>query len=392
MGKYKTSFDKIINRRNTGCLKFDHGISRKGRDDLIPLWVADMDFQLPEIVLDKIKERVDHGIFGYTEPDTEYYEALKKWYQKRHGWAIEEKWTTVTPGVVYAIATAIKAFTKEGDAVLLQSPVYYPFYKCIESNQRVLIDNPLVYKDGHYQIDFEDYEKKIVDNGVKLFLLCNPHNPVGRVWRREELLRIGEICRKHNVIVFADEIHGDFTYSKYQYIPFASLGKEISELSVVGTSGSKTFNLAGLQTANIFIPNQVLKKKFRLANSAAGYSHANTLGLTANWAAYTYGEEWHDDLVSYLEENLTFVRDFLEKELPQIKLVEPEGTYLIWLDCSGLTDDYRKLREIFEEKAHLWTDDGVIFGRDSALFERINIATQRSVLERAFNQLKEAIT
>ncbi len=384
-------FDQVINRKNTSSLKYDFGPERKGRDDLLPLWVADMDFRLPDEVIAALKERVAHGIFGYTDPKPPYHEALAHWWQNHHGWEIDPEWNTVTPGVVYALATAVRAFTEKGDGVLIQQPVYYPFSEVIIDNQRKLVNNQLRYQNGVYSIDFADFEQKIVEHQVKLFLLCSPHNPAGRVWTREELLKMGEICIRHDVIIVSDEIHADFVYHPHKHIPFASLSAELADHVVVCTSPSKTFNLAGLQIANILIPSETLRRRFRHENAAAGYSQGNALGMFACQQVYEKGEAWYQELLGYLQENLTFVREFLQNRIPEIKLVEPEGTYLIWLDCSGLTDSYKELEQLFVEEARLWVDAGKIFGAETALFERINIACPRSILEQALFQLETAV-
>ncbi len=389
MGKY--NFDEIIDRKNTASLKYDFGLQRKGRDDLLPLWVADMDFRLPEEIITDIVKRAEHGIFGYTDPDASYNEALQSWLYRRHGFEIQDEWNTVEPGMVYSIALAIKAYTEPGDGVIIQQPVYYPFMETIRLNNRKVVNNQLVYKDGHYEIDFDDFEKKIIEEKVKLFLLCSPHNPVGRVWTSAELQKVADICLKHNVLIFADEIHADFVYSKYKHTSLITLGERYAQSLILGTSPSKTFNLAGLQIANIIIPNDELRLKFRRENDASGYSQANTLGLTATRAAYTYGKEWLEELKEYLEENLSFVRDYLKEKLPKVHLIEPEGTYLIWLDFSEISDDHKELEKLIVDEARLWLDPGIIFGRETALFERINIACPRKTLEQALEQLYEAL-
>jgi cystathionine beta-lyase len=389
MGKY--NFDELIDRRNTASLKYDFGLQRKGRDDLLPLWVADMDFRLPEEIITDIVKRAEHGIFGYTDPDASYNEALQSWLYRRHGFEIQDEWNTVEPGMVYSIALAIKAYTEPGDGVIIQQPVYYPFMETIRLNNRKVVNNQLVYKDGHYEIDFDDFEKKIIEEKVKLFLLCSPHNPVGRVWTSAELQKVADICLKHNVLIFADEIHADFVYSKYKHTSLITLGERYAQSLILGTSPSKTFNLAGLQIANIIIPNDELRLKFRRENDASGYSQANTLGLTATRAAYTYGKEWLEELKEYLEENLSFVRDYLKEKLPKVHLIEPEGTYLIWLDFSEISDDHKELEKLIVDEARLWLDPGIIFGRETALFERINIACPRKTLEQALEQLYEAL-
>jgi cystathionine beta-lyase len=386
-----TNFDEIIDRKNTNCLKYDFALERKKRDDLLPLWIADMDFRLPEEIISDIQKAVAHGIFGYSDVKRTYFDTLYNWFQNRFDWELKEEWLVKTPGIVFAIALAIKAFTNKGDSVLIQQPVYYPFSECILANNRKLVNNQLAYKDGKYTIDFEDFESKIVNENVKLFLLCSPQNPTGRVWTKDELTRIGEICLKHNVIVLSDEIHCDFVYPGNTHTVFASISEEFAMNSIICTAPSKTFNIAGLQISNIFIPNKTLRDAFREEYDASGYSQLNTLGLVACQSAYSKGEAWLNELKVYLKENLDFVRNFLAENLPEIKLVEPEGTYLIWLDCSGLGLTYKELEKIIIDKAKLWLDGGIIFGKQTALFERINIACPRSILEQALKNLEQAI-
>ena len=385
-------FDTVIDRRGSSCLKYDFGIARKGRDDLLPLWVADMDFALPDEVLDDIISRTRHGVFGYTDPDGAYYEAVRGWHQRRHGFTIKDEWITVAPGVVYAIACAIRAFTKPDEAVIIQQPVYYPFMETIRQNGRKLVNNQLVYRDGSYVIDFDDFEKKIIENDVKLFILCSPHNPVGRVWTKEELVRLADICKEHNVYVFADEIHSDFVYPGYEHTSFMTLGDEYTEKLILGTSPSKTFNMAGLQVANAIIPDAKTRQRYRMENDASGYSQGNTLGLVATASVYTKGEEWFDQLLSYLWQNISYVRDFVKDNLPDVRLIEPEGTYLVWLDFSGYTDSHKDLEKLIVDEAKLWLDPGIIFGKETALFERINIACPQSVLSEAMNRIYDAMT
>lgn len=391
MTEKNTNFDEVIERRNTDSLKFDFAKQRGMPEDVLPLWVADMDFKTSSIVLDKIKERVEHGIFGYTETGDNYFDALYSWLDKNHNFKIEKRWVVKTPGVVFAIASAIKAFTNEGDAVLIEQPVYYPFSGVIRDNKRRVVSNDLVLTGEKYQIDFDDFERKIVENKVKLFVLCNPHNPVGRVWTRSELVRLIDICIKHDVIIFSDEIHADFTYDGYTHIPLINADERIKEHCIIATAPTKTFNLAGLQISNIIIPGEEIRRKFIKDVDAVGYSQANTIGIVACEAAYRYGQEWYEELKKYLKGNLDFVRDYLERELPQIKLIEPEGTYLIWLDFRGLSLCERELEELIVKKAGLWLDSGAIFGRTGAGFQRINIATNRSVLKEALDRIKAAI-
>ena len=391
MTEKNTNFDEVIERRNTDSLKFDFAKQRGMPEDVLPLWVADMDFKTSSIVLEKIKERVEHGIFGYTETGDNYFDALYSWLDKNHNFKIEKRWVVKTPGVVFAIASAIKAFTNEGDAVLIEQPVYYPFSGVIRDNKRRVVSNDLVLTDNKYHIDFDDFEKKIVENKIKLFVLCNPHNPVGRVWTKDELIKLIDICIKHDVIIFSDEIHADFTYEGYTHIPLINADERIKDHCIIATAPTKTFNLAGLQISNIIIPGEEIRKKFIKDIDAVGYSEANTIGIVACEAAYRYGQEWYEELKKYLKGNLDFVRDYLERELPQIKLIEPEGTYLIWLDFRGLSLCERELEELIVKKAGLWLDSGAIFGRTGAGFQRINIATNRSILKEALDRIKAAI-
>lgn len=383
-------FDKIVDRCGTSCLKYDFQVERRGRDDLLPLWVADMDFALPENILDDIKKRVSHGIFGYTDPKKEYFDSVIGWFYSHFGWEGKPEWITVTPGVVVAISVAVRALTKEGEGVLIQQPVYYPFSEAILLNKRKLVNNQLVYENGKYSIDFEDFEKKIVDENVKLFILCSPHNPVGRVWTEEELRKMGEICLKHNVIIVSDEIHCDFTYEGHKHTVFPSLGEEFENNVVFCTAPSKTFNIAGLHVSNIFIPNPEIRKKFKSELEAFGFSQPNVLGLTACQSVYSKGEEWYRELKEYIAGNLDFAREYFAENMPKIRLVEPDGTYLIWLDCEELGLSVEELESFVEDKAKLWVDFGKIFGKESGQFIRLNIACPRKTLRQALEQLRAA--
>lgn len=381
------NFDKYIDRHNTSCIKYDFAAERGYPQGILPFWVADMDFRTPQAVIEELTQRVQHGIFGYTDPKTQYQQTLSEWFKAHHGWNPSKDSLTITPGVVFAICTAIRAFTKTGDAVLLQQPVYYPFSEAISGNGRKLVDSPLLLKDGHYEIDFTDFEQKICENNVKLFLLCSPHNPVGRVWRKNELERIAEICLRHNVLVVADEIHHEFVRPGFSHTVFSSLSPEISEITVTCTSPSKTFNLAGLQISNIFISNPELRQKFRREVAAAGYSQANSLGLFACEAAYRNGAEWLNELLAYIEKNYQRTRAFLADNLHQIKIIEPEGTYLLWLDFRSLELTDAELDRRIINEANLWLDSGHIFGQAGSCFQRINIACPWSVLKKALQNL-----
>ena len=384
------NFDEIIDRRNTSCLKHDFAVERGYPADILPFWVADMDFRAPAPVIDALKVRAEHGIFGYTQVKDDYFAVLQNWFRTRHDWTVERRDLILTPGVVFAIATAIRAFTKVGDAVLIQQPVYYPFANMIRQNERVIVDNPLRLIEGRYEIDFADFEQKIIEHRVKLFILCSPHNPVGRVWTRAELEQIAAVCLRHNVIVVADEIHEEFVRPGFRHVPFASLSEEAAAITVTCTSPSKTFNLAGLQISNIFIRNTQLRRRFKEELSRTGYDEPNTLGLTGAKAAYEHGVEWLAQLLAYIEENHARTKSFLAAHLPKVQIIEPEGTYLLWLDfrAYGLSDE--ELNEKIIREAHLWLDDGPIFGAGGSGFQRINIACPWATLETGLQNLAKA--
>lgn len=391
MAERNLNFDKVINRKNTRCLKYDFAERRGMPKDVLPLWVADMDFETSSYVEDALVERAKEGIFGYSEVQTPYFEIVRDWMKKHHDWDVQEKWLIKTPGIVMALAMAVKAYTKPGEGVLLQLPVYYPFSEVIKDNGRNVVSNTLYLgENNRYHIDFEDFERKIIEENIKLFFLCNPHNPVGRVWSKQELTQIGDICVKHGVIVVSDEIHQDFVF-KGKHTVFASLKKEYEDISITCTSPSKTFNLAGLMMSNIFIANRELRHNFRRELDAAGISQLGIMGLVACEAAYKNGEVWYQAMLSYVKENIAFTKEFVEKNLPGVTMIDLEGTYLVWLDFrkTGLSVDELEHRVI--HKAKLWLDSGKIFGECGIGFQRINVACPRSILEDALNRIKAAI-
>ncbi|MCL2019615.1 MAG: pyridoxal phosphate-dependent aminotransferase [Oscillospiraceae bacterium] len=380
----KYNFDEIINRYGTNSLKFDFVRERNKPDDVLPMWVADMDFSAPPEVLEDIHKAVSHGIFGYTEAKESYYNAVINWFKSRFGYEVTRREIVKAPGIVFALAQAIRAFTEKDDAVMIQTPVYYPFYDIIRDNGRTLVTNPLVYSDGKYVVDFDDFESKIVDEKVKLFLLCSPHNPVGRVWTKDELERLNEICVRHNVIVISDEIHCDFVWKGHTHTCFG----RINENAVIATAPSKTFNLAGLQVSNIFVKDTDLRRKLKSEINKSGYSQLNTLGIVSCESAYTKGAEWLHELKVYLEGNIKLVREFIQSELPKVKLIEPQSTYLVWLDFSEYKLTQEELDKRVTEGAKLWLDGGTMFGKEGEGFQRINIACPRSVLQDALNKLE----
>ena len=383
-------FDTPIDRTHTWSIKHDFKKENGKADDILPLWVADMDFRSPDSVVEALKKAVDHGIFGYSRADESYFDAVAAWYQKRHHLTLQPEWMTCTPGIVFALSIAVRAFTQEGDAVLIQPPVYHPFSRAILRNKRTLVENPLGLKDGHYEMDLEEWEQKVLDEHVKLMILCNPHNPVGRVWTREELTALADICLRHHVYVISDEIHGDFVWQGHEQTPYASISEEACLHSMMCTAPSKTFNLAGMATSNLFIPDPEMRRKFRSELLDVGQENMNRLGLFACRAAYEGGGEWLDQLIGYLAGNLALVRDFCKNRVPQIQLVEPEGTYLAWLDCRelGMTDD--ELMAFFSNEAKVWLDPGTHSGEQGSGFMRFNLGSSRSVIAQALDQIEAA--
>lgn len=387
MGEKNLDFDTVIDRRDTKSLKYDFAVSRGRPKDVLPLWVADMDFKTSSYIIEALENTVKHGIFGYSESDEEYFNVVSSWMKRRYDWDVKENWLIKTPGIVYALAMAVRAYTEEGDSVLIQQPVYYPFSEVVEDNKRRLEINELVqHEDGKYYIDYEDFENKIVSENVKLFILCNPHNPVGRVWTKEELATIGDICLKHNVIVVSDEIHADFVFAR-KHTVFANVKEEYKDISIVCTSPSKTFNIAGLQVSHIFIANDELRKSFVEQVNGTGYSQLNLPGLVACEAAYKYGDEWLDAVLKVIRSNAEYVDAYLKEKLPKVKMTELEGTYLVWLDFReyGLSDI--ELNRMIIHKAGLWLDRGSLFGKAGEGYQRINIACPRSILTEALDKL-----
>ena len=391
-GRESCRFDTVIDRRNSDSIKYaPSGDSRSGRpDELLPLWVADMDFRVPDPVIRALHARTEHGIFGYGAADDRYFQALSSWFDTHFGFPVDPHWVVQTPGVVFALSAAILTFTEKGDSVLINRPVYYPFSDLIEGLGRRLVNSPLTFDGSRYHIDFADLEEKIVRSGVKLYLLCSPHNPVGRVWTREELQRIGDICLKHGVLVVSDEIHCDFVWSSHPHTVFASLGEQYRQHCIVCTAPSKTFNLAGLCASNIIIPDRNLRKKFRECVSNTGVGGPNVMALAACRAAYEEGLPWLEELRDYLRGNIDFTDRYLREHAPGIRLIRPEGTYLLWLDMRALNLSGEELEKFIVEKAGLWLDGGIMFGPEGTGFQRMNIACPRSVLEEALERLCSA--
>lgn len=391
MPERNLNFDEIVNRKGTDCLKYDFAVRRGMPEDVLPLWVADMDFKTTSYVEDAVIERTKHGIFGYSESGEEYFKAVAGWMRRHHNWEIRPEWLIKTPGVVFALAMAVKAFTEKGDSVLIQQPVYYPFSEVIRDNGRVVVSNDLYLgEDNRYHIDLADFEKKIVKYHVKLFLLCSPHNPTGRVFTKEELTAMGDLCVKHGVKVVSDEIHNDFVFQG-EHTVFASVKKEYEEISVICTSPSKTFNLASMLISNIFIPNRELRQRFRHEVDAAGISQLSVLGLVAAKAAYAQGDEWYEQMMSYVGENIRYVKEYVKENLPGVTVIDGEGTYLMWLDFRGTGLDPEELDRRIIYEAKLWLDSGKIFGHTGAGFQRINVAAPRAILTECLERIRKVL-
>ena len=392
MAERNLDFDRIIDRRNTRCLKYDHAVKRGYPADVLPLWVADMDFSTSSYVEDALEKVVHHNIYGYSniQPGDGFFEAVSGWMKRHHNWDVDRNWHVMTPGVCFGMAVAIRAFTDPGDAVLIQQPVYYPFKNIIKDNGRRAVSSDLVCgEDGKWVIDFDDFENSIIADNIKLFLLCNPHNPVGRVWSADELKTLGNICKKHNVRVFSDEIHFDFIWEG-EHSVFQELDDGFKNFTITATSPSKTFNLAGLQQSNLFIPDKDMYRSFTEELARTAYDEPNIFGMEAAQAAYENGDEWFTAVSTYINDNIRAACEYVNKNFPQAKLRSPEGTYLIWLDLNGTGKDAKSIDDIIVNKAKVWLDSGMIFGRAGEGFQRINAACPRSVLMEALERIQRA--
>ncbi len=391
MVKNKFDFDEVLDRRGTASEKWDFMKERFGYEDLLPLWVADMDFRSPQPVIEALVSRAKHGVFGYTGLTQPYYDSVISWYKRRYNWAIRKDWIVFTPGVIPAIAYAIRSFTNPGDKIIVQTPVYYPFFNTIEANGRQVLENPLKFKNDHYEMDFDDLEKKAKDPRAKMMILCSPHNPIGRVWTRKELTRLGEICIENGLLVISDEIHSDIRYPGIVFTNFATISGEFANSSITCTSASKTFNLAGLQISNIIIPNDKIRQNFQNAVSTMGMDLPNSFSGLAVQVAYDRCGTWLDQLLTYLKGNLDFLKEFIKKNIPEVKVIEPQATYLVWLDFRKIEPDPEKLQKLLLKDAKVAFVEGNIFRSGGDGFERINIACPRSVLKRALEQMARVL-
>jgi len=383
------NFDEIIDRDPTNAVKWTLRKSLHGDEDIIPLWVADMDFASPPAVTEALKARAAHPLYGYTGATDSYYESIIEWMNKRHEWKIKREWICFTPGVVTAIDVAIQAYTNPGDKIIVQPPVYYPFASTVRNNGRQLVENCLKLENSRYVMDYEDLEKKI-DARTKMIILCSPHNPIGRVWKRSELEKLVDVCSRKDILIVSDEIHSDLILGKIKHTCIASLSDEASRRTITLTAPSKTFNIAGLKTSNIIIPEKKLREAYMNILVNNGYG-SNIFGLTAAEAAYSKGEAWLEELLEYLRANLKLLEEYISTKIPELKVFPVEGTYLPWIDCKELCLDDPQLNDLFLKDAKLWLDTGTMFGSGGSGFMRINIACPRSLLIQALERLENAV-
>lgn len=385
----KYCFDEIIDRTGTNSVKYDPEFLSEmfGSKDLLPMWVADMDFKCCDAIIEAIINRAKHGIYGYSERLSSYYDSIINWNKRRNNWDINKDWIVYTPGVVPAINYIIQAFCFPGDKVIIQNPVYYPFLNAILNNGCHPEFNKLILKDNRYVMDYDDLKNKVKDPKAKLLILCSPHNPVGRVWTKEELTELGKICIENDVLVVSDEIHSDLILRGNKHTPFASISQEFAQNSIICTAPSKTFNLAGLQTSNIIMPNKKIRTIFSQILEKNAVMFPNTFGIVATEAAYKHGEEWLEQLLEYLQGNVEFIEKYLEEKMPEIKMIKPEGTYLAWLDFRAITNDEKELEQKMRNEAKIALDEGYIFGDGGQCFERINFACPRSILKDALDRI-----
>jgi len=383
------NFDKIIDRDNTASVKFDLREKVFGNQDVIPMWVADMDFETPDFIIHALKKRLEHPILGYSYRPDSYFQSIINWVKRRHHWKIDKEWISFSPGIVPAVNMAIMAYTQPGDKILVQPPVYHPFFSAVSNNKRTLVENPLILKNGRHHIDFEDLKSKLQD--AKMILLSNPHNPGGAVWTQEELKKIGDLCVENNVLIMADEIHGDLVFKPAKYIPMASVSPQIANQTVTFIAPSKTFNMAGLATSSVISSNKILKEKFDQILDTIHIGMGNIFGTVASEAAYNHGDEWLDELLEYLSKNMGYVEEFITEYIPEIKVIRPEGTYLMWLDCSDLNLKNKDLKDFMIHDAGLGFNDGRIFGTGGGGFMRMNVACPRQTVQLALKKLKKAV-
>lgn len=388
----KYNFDNIIDRRGTGAIKTDSLEERYGRKDLIPLWVADMDFESPPAISEAIKKRAEHGIYGYTKPSQGYYDSILNWVKQYHGWEINQEWMSFIPGIVKGIAFVIDCFTTKEDRVVIQQPVYHPFHIIPTLHHRAILNNPLILNANQYDMDLQAL-KRDLDSTCKVLILCNPHNPAGRVWTREELVELADICYENGTLVISDEIHADLVYENqgHKHIPFASVSEKAAQNSITFMAPSKTFNIAGIVSSFAVVPNEAIRTKFYNFLEVSELDAAHIFAYIATEAAYNEGEEWLAQVKDYIWDNICYVDQYLKNNIPQIKAIIPQASYLVWLDCRELGLNQKDLVSLFVNDAGLALNDGSIFGKEGEGFMRMNVGTSRKVLEEALNNLKTAV-
>ena len=386
----KYDFDKIIDRTGTESLKWVYPRKVLKVEDAIPMWVADMDFEAPPAVVEAIRNRAVHGVYGYPLIPPSFWQAAIGWLKRRHGWEIRKDWMAKTPGIVPALNYSVRAFTKPGDGVIIQTPVYFPFYHAVENNSRRIVRNPLRFDGRRYTMDLEDLERKL-DEGSRMLILCSPHNPVGRVWTRDELEALGRLAKERDLVVVSDEIHADLVYSGHRHHVLATLSSDLADRTVTCIAPSKTFNIPGLSTAVVIASNPKLLGAFKDETERAGFELGQVFGIIGFEAAYSQGDDWLDELLPCLEANVDFMEKFLEAQIPAIRLVRPEGTYLALLDCRGLGLEPAALNDFFLKKARVYFSDGVLFGEEAAGFVRINFGCPRALLVEALERIERAV-
>ena len=386
----KYNFDEIIDRTGTSCVKWDIREMFFKKQDVLPMWVADMDFKTPDFIVDAVKQRAEHPVYGYTIRPESYYTSLINWIDKKHRWKIDKDWVIFSPGIVPAVNMAVMAYTKPGDKIIVQPPVYFPFFGAVKDNGRQLVNNQLKLNNGRYDMDFEDLEKQI-DSRTRMVIISNPHNPGGSAWTKEELTRLGEICIKHNLILISDEIHSDLAIPPNKHTVAANLSKEIAGVTVTMMAPSKTFNLARMASSSVIISNEKLRNDFQIMLDRVHVGMGNLFGMVASEAAYTHGEEWLNQMLTYVKGNIDFMEEYISKNIPKVKMIRPEATYMVWLDFRELAMDNDTLKQFIIERAGLGLNDGPVFGPGGEGFQRINLACPRAYVEEAMNRLENAI-
>lgn len=384
------NFDEIIDRKNTDAVKLERCKALFGTENVLPLWVADMDFRTPDFILDTIRERLQHPILGYSVPPKGFNDAFVKWVNEHHQWNITATQVGFVPGIVPALSFAVQCFTQPGDEIIVQPPVYYPFFNVIRNNNRMVVTNPLLEVDGKFVIDFDDFESKITDK-TKLFILCNPHNPGGKVWSAETLRRIDEICTRRNILVISDEVHADMVHRGHSHVPYASVSETAEQGSVTFMAPTKVFNMPGIVSSSYIIQNPEIRASFAHFLEAAEMNTGNLFAYLTTVACYEKGEEWRVAMLDYVQENIRYVIDYLKVNLPGIKPMEPEASFLLWLDCCELGMDTDELHHFFAHKAGLGLNKGTVFGEGGEFHLRLNVACPRAILEQAMKQLSAAV-